>query len=113
MEREVARRLDALREDGWLVTHDVQKDRGGNLDHFVCGPGGAYTIETKSGSNRAAARNQAIGNAVWAKEKFGQRWVSAILCVGTDPLERPLKQGHAWIVGLDDLVPLLKGQRSL
>jgi hypothetical protein len=96
MEREVARVLDPFRAEGWLVIHDIAKDGGGNVDHFVSGPTGAFAIETKPGGNRASARNQAIANAVWAKEKFGQRWVTAILCVGTNPPAQPIKQGHAW-----------------
>jgi hypothetical protein len=110
-EREVAALLDPLREEGWVVTHDIKKDRGGNVDHFVSGPFGAYAIETKRGRARAADRNQAIWNAVWAKEKFGVRWVTAVLCVGTDPPIQPLQQGHAWVVSADSLVEFLRRQR--
>jgi hypothetical protein len=109
MEREVARRLDTLRSDGWLVIHDVPRDTGGNVDHFVAGPTGAFAIETKLGRNRAASRGQAVSNAVWAREKFGERrWVTAVLCVGTDPPEQPLRQGHAWVLGLEDLMAFLR-----
>ncbi len=34
------------------------------------GPRGALAIEAKTGKNTAAARRQAVGNAIWAKEKF-------------------------------------------
>jgi hypothetical protein len=111
-EREVAAVLEPLREQGWLVTHDIKKDRGGNVDHFVNGPGGAYVIETKVGRGRAADRNQAIWNAVWAKEKFGLRWVTAVLCVGTEPPTQPIQQGHAWVLGPDDLVAFLSRPRQ-
>jgi len=111
MERKVAAVLEPLREQGWLVTHDIKKDRGGNVDHFVSGPTGAYAIETKRGRPRAADRNQAIWNAVWAKEKFGQRWVTAIVCAGTDPPPRPVQQGHAWVLGTSDLVEFLHRPR--
>ena len=112
MEREVARVLDSLRTDGWLITHDIKKDRSGNIDHFVTGPSGAFAIETKSGRERAADRNQAIWNAVWAKEKFGQRWVTAILCVGTDPPRTPEQRGYAWVLGPKDLVEFLRDQAA-
>jgi Nuclease-related domain len=108
MERDVARRLDILRDDGWLVIHDVRRDTGGNLDHYVAGPTGAFAIETKLGRNRAAARNQAISNAAWAKSKFGVRWVSAILCVATDPPPKPIQQGHAWVVGPEQLLDFVQ-----
>lgn len=108
MERDVARRLETLREEGWLVIHDLARDTGGNVDHYVAGPTGAFAIETKLGRNRAAARNQAISNAVWAKSKFGARWVTAILCVATDPPAQPIQQGHAWVVGPDQLLDLVR-----
>jgi hypothetical protein len=111
MEREVARVLDPLREEGWLVTHDIRRERGGNIDHFVSGPHAAFVIETKSGANRAAARNQAIANAVWAKKKFGVRWVTAVLCVGTDPPAQPMQQGHAWVLGKAQLAEFLGARR--
>jgi hypothetical protein len=106
-EREVARLLDPLRAQGWLVTHDVRKDGGGNVDHFLSGPTGAIAIEAKRGANRASSRNQAVANAVWTKEKFGQRWVTAILCVAADPPPQPMKQGHVWMLGMDDLPAFL------
>ena len=65
-------------------------------------------LETKRGRDRAGSRGQAVSNAVWAKEKFGERWVTAILCVGTDPPPLPAKQGYVWVVGVTDLVPLLR-----
>jgi hypothetical protein len=108
MERDVARLLDPLRTEGWLVTHDVRKNGGGNVDHVVTGPNGAFAIETKRGTNRAAARNQAVANAVWAKEKFGLRWVTAILCVGTNPPPQPMKQGYAWVLGTNHLPEFLR-----
>jgi hypothetical protein len=106
-EKDVARSLDTLRDKGWLVSHDLKKDFGGNIDHFVAGPLGAYVIETKSGKGRAADRGQAVSNAVWAKEKFGQRWVTGVLCVGTEPPDEPERYGHVWVVGARDLVPFL------
>ena len=106
--REVAGHLDKLRAEGWSVVHDLPRDPGGNVDHFVTGPDGAFAIETKRGRNRAASRGQAVSNAVWAKEKFGQRWVTAILCVGTDPPPQPENYGYVWVVGVNDLVPLLQ-----
>jgi Nuclease-related domain len=108
MERQVACHLDELRSEGWSVVHDLPRDGGGNVDHFLTGPRGAFAIETKRGRDRAGARGQAVSNAVWAREKFGERWVTAILCVRTDPPPQPTKRGHVWVVGVADLVPLLR-----
>lgn len=46
-EEVVGRVLEGLAEDGWCVIHDVCFGRG-NIDHIVVGPGGIFTVETKS-----------------------------------------------------------------
>lgn len=50
-ERAVAAVLAKLENDGWLALHDVSLGRG-NVDHVLVGPGGIFTIETKSHSGR-------------------------------------------------------------
>jgi hypothetical protein len=104
MEARVARELDPFREKGWLVSHDLKKDAGGNVDHFLSGPHGAIAVETKSGRDSARARGQAAGNAAWAKQKFGERrFVTAVLCVGTDPPPAPQKKRWTWVMGVEDI----------
>lgn len=46
-ERVVAQRLETLRSAGYHVFHDIEDDRG-NIDHVLIGPGGIFTIETKT-----------------------------------------------------------------
>jgi len=46
-EEAVGEILEGLRDQGWCVIHDVSFGRG-NIDHIVVGPGGIFTIETKS-----------------------------------------------------------------
>lgn len=48
-ERAVGQFLERLREQGYQVFHDVPGD-GFNLDHVCIGPGGAFTVETKTWS---------------------------------------------------------------
>ncbi len=106
-ERRVAQELEPLREQGWTIAHNVPREGRGNLDHFVTGSTGAFAIETKSGRFRAADRGDAISNAIWAREKFGERFVKAVLCVGTDPPEQPRRDLHGksecWIIGPSQL----------
>jgi hypothetical protein len=54
-EQEVGRILDQLEEKGWFVLHDVSLGRG-NVDHILIGPGGIFTIETKSRKTPLALR---------------------------------------------------------
>ena len=103
----VAAVLDAFRERGWDVIHDVKKDFGGNVDHLVLAPSVAFAIETKSGRESARGRGQAMGGAAWAKEKYGRTWVNAVLCVGSNPPVAPKKVGHAWVTSIDDLHALI------
>jgi hypothetical protein len=90
----VAEELHELRQHGWLVVHNVVRDGRGNVDHFVSGPSRAYAIETKSGKYRPTDRGQAISNAIWAKEKFAEKYVTAVLCVSKEPPDKPFAAKH-------------------
>lgn len=50
-EEAVGEILESLTSDGWHVIHDVSFGRG-NIDHVVVGPGGVFSIETKSHAGR-------------------------------------------------------------
>jgi hypothetical protein len=106
-EVKVANVLNGFRERDWDVVHDVKKDHSGNVDHLVLARHIAFAVETKSGRESSRARGQALSNAAWAKEKYGRRWVNAVLCVLKDPPDEPKKVGQAWVTGINDLQPLL------
>jgi len=53
-EEHVGRILEGLSVEGWHVLHDVSFGRG-NIDHIAIGPGGVFTVETKSHSGRISA----------------------------------------------------------
>lgn len=46
-EEHVGGLLERLAGEDWSVIHDASFGRG-NVDHIVCGPGGLFTVETKS-----------------------------------------------------------------
>jgi hypothetical protein len=48
-EKAVGQYLEGLRESGYKVFHDLVSD-GFNVDHVLVGPGGVFTIETKTWS---------------------------------------------------------------
>ncbi|HEX2266057.1 MAG TPA: nuclease-related domain-containing protein, partial [Solirubrobacterales bacterium] len=50
-EEVVGQVLEGLSADGWHVLHDVSFGRG-NIDHIAVGPGGVFTVETKSHGGR-------------------------------------------------------------
>jgi hypothetical protein len=110
-EERVGAELDLLRAQGWFVAHNLKMEYGGNLDHLAIGKPGAFAVETKSGKYRSSDRAQALRAAVWAKQKFGQRWVTAVLCVCTDPPQQPEQHGKLWVLGPEQLRPWLLAQR--
>lgn len=115
-ETRVAGELEPLRDKGWSIIHNVLREGRGNVDHVVLGPGAAFAVETKSGRYRATDRGQAVSNAIWVKEKFSQRFVTAVLCVGTEPPATPMLVRHGnstlWVVGPGQLRGLLEKQAA-
>jgi hypothetical protein len=55
-EEHVGKILDSLADEGWRPIHDIDTGRG-NIDHVVIGPGGVFTVETKSHPGRIRAAN--------------------------------------------------------
>ncbi|HEY3410026.1 MAG TPA: nuclease-related domain-containing protein, partial [Propionicimonas sp.] len=48
-EETVGGRLEKLRADGWRLLHSVPVgNRGSDIDHVLLGPGGIYTLNTKT-----------------------------------------------------------------
>ncbi|GHB58799.1 hypothetical protein GCM10010331_53260 [Streptomyces xanthochromogenes] len=47
-ERRVGRELERLSALGWRVLHGVEKSNGGDIDHLLIGPGGVFSINTKT-----------------------------------------------------------------
>lgn len=68
-EERVAAILDDLRVEGWSTLHDVATGRG-NVDHVVVGPGGLFTVETKS--RRGRVKVDRIEER-WLKQAYAQR----------------------------------------
>lgn len=69
-EEHVGRVLEELSADGWHVLHDVSFGRG-NIDHIAIGPGGVFTVETKShGGRRSVDRlDPKMLNQAYAEKK--------------------------------------------
>ncbi|MFE1907420.1 nuclease-related domain-containing protein, partial [Streptomyces gardneri] len=47
-ERRVGRELKRLAPLGWRALHGIQKSSGGDIDHLLIGPGGVFSINTKT-----------------------------------------------------------------
>src|SRR3990172_7205376 len=92
-ERAVAEALDALREDGCRVFHDIVGD-GFNVDHVVISSHGIFVVETKTISkpvragedvkvrvegNRIMAGAANLGSTPITQAEVNARWVRSLL----------------------------------
>jgi hypothetical protein len=68
-EERVGAILEHLRAEGWSAIHDVATGRG-NVDHIVVGPGGLFTVETKSRRGRVDVGRI---DERWLKQAYAQR----------------------------------------
>lgn len=75
----VARALGPLQTEGWVIVHDVMRDRG-NIDHVIAGPGGVFTIETKTRTYQSRGLGQAWWHARWLSGRVGVR-ARPLLCL--------------------------------
>lgn len=110
-ERANGANLNTLKQKGWLVLHGYKRDRGGDIDHVVCGPTGVYAIESKSYGFRSGDIRQTAINAWWLRETLGIRWVTGVLCVDED--RKPEPKGRIWVVGRAQLVAFIEEQRNV
>jgi nuclease-like protein len=108
-EEEVRDLLDPLEDEGWIVVHNWENPRGGNIDHIVIGKTGAFAIETKAGRYRSSAGGQAIGAAIAVRDLTGIGWVTAVACTAEEG--RPTQKGTVWVVGPDALAEWLRSAR--
>jgi hypothetical protein len=102
-EEHVGKLLEALVERGWRPVHDVSLGRG-NIDHVLIGPGGLFTIETKSHRGRlAVARiDPAMLKQAYAQRKLVERItdmpVEALLVFSNAYLDRPVSRQRGVLV---------------
>jgi hypothetical protein len=91
-ERKVGAILDDLGPD-WHALHDIDLGRG-NIDHVLVGPGGAFTVETKShrGRIRIDKIDESMVRQAYAERKKLER------VTGLE-VEALLVFSEAWLIG--------------
>lgn len=108
-EQEVGGSLEVFKSRGWLLLHGYKHDRG-DIDHILCGPRGAYAIETKSYGYRPSDVGQVARNAAWLRDRLQNKWVTGVLCVDDD--RPPWRKEQIWVVSHRDLVGWLENYRD-
>ncbi len=107
-ERFVAKRLRLLERSGWFVLHDLERPRAGNVDHLAAGPGGAFTIETKTVRYTEADLRQAFGHARWAEARLRMP-VTPVMCLVRRP-DPPYEDRGVVVCGATELASFLARQ---
>ena len=109
-ERTVREHLAQL-ANHYFVKDDVGLPWGGNIDHIVCGPTGAFAIETKTNVYPSRALGVARRHAKWLSTKLDDHWVTPVIClVNRD--QTPVERDRVWVMGLDELLPWLEHRRD-
>lgn len=107
-EESVGETLGGLRRDGWIVMHDVERPGQANVDHLVCGPNGAYLVETKANAYESSHLGRAKSQAAWLHDELGV-WVTPVICI-VSRRGRPFRHERVWIVPQSELVAWLHDQ---
>jgi hypothetical protein len=90
-EEEVGRLLDELGARGWHAIHDVSLGRG-NVDHIAIGPGGVFTVETKS--HPGPVRVARVHGSVLGQAQAQRRAIERATGAHVEPL---LVFSRAWV----------------
>ena len=90
-EEQVGGLLEQLSGRDWQVLHDASLGHG-NVDHILIGPGGVFTVETKS--HPGPVRVGRLHGATLRQAQAERRAIESITGVGVEPL---LVFSRAWV----------------
>ncbi len=90
-EEQVGGLLEGLGSRGWHVVHDASLGRG-NVDHIAIGPGGVFTVETKS--HPGPVRVGRLHGAVLGQAQAQRKAIEGIVGEHVEPL---VVFSRAWV----------------
>jgi Nuclease-related domain len=90
-EEHVGGLLDELSDHGWRVIHDASLGRG-NVDHILIGPGGLFTVETKS--REGPVRVSRVHGATINQARAQRRAIERVTGVEVEPM---IVYSNAWV----------------
>jgi hypothetical protein len=103
--------LDSLRQEGYVVMHDLDRVVPGNVDHLVSGPSGVFMIETKFRRYENSDLPKARRVAKTVADDLGIRWVQPVICCAKRSYGPIADKGVA-VVGLQQLLPYVRSQAN-
>ena len=90
-EEQVGSLLDGLSDRGWHAIHDVSLGHG-NVDHVLIGPGGVFTVETKS--HPGPVRVGRVHGSVLGQAQAQRRAIERVVGGHVEPL---VVFSRAWV----------------
>ena len=134
-EQQTAKALEPLELAGWRVEHDIELDRGGNIDHFAQSPSGKrFVLETKTlngevkvengllvctqvDDHEQVYRHRRLGYTVLERARILYReraggWVQAVVVIWGDFAQRRVQSGRLVFLHGDELAGWLREQAS-
>jgi hypothetical protein len=109
-ERTVQHELDQL-GSRCFVRHDVSLPFGGNIDHVVCGPSGAFIIETKTSRYLDKDLPIARRRAKWLSTQLEDHWVTPVICL-VNREQKPFEHDRVWVMGAAEVREWLERHRG-
>jgi hypothetical protein len=103
---EALRALDALRDEGWTVDHDVANARGTLIGTLVQGPSGAYIVQVRNRAYRLEHLRRARRDAAGLHGGVGG-WVTPVLVLALRD-DAPHRRNGVWIMGAEHLADWLR-----
>jgi hypothetical protein len=100
------RALDALRDEGWSVDHDVANARGMLIGTLVQGPAGAYIVQVRNRAYRLEHLRHARRDAAGLHGGVGG-WVTPVLVLALRD-DEPHRRNGVWIMGAEHLADWLR-----
>ncbi len=100
------RALDALRDEGWTVDHDVANARGTLIGTLVQGPSGAYIVQVRNRAYRLEHLRRARRDAAGLHGGVGG-WVTPVLVLALRD-DDPHRRNGVWIMGAEHLADWLR-----
>jgi hypothetical protein len=109
-ETSVGEELNALRHDGFVILHDVEQAREGNIDHLVSGPTGVFLVETKYRGYQQSQLVKVKRQAARLHAELGT-WITPVICLHRRE-GRAFKTEGVWIVPQPVLCEWIRKQRN-
>jgi hypothetical protein len=109
-ERQIGEMLNGLRQEGWVVIHDIEQPSEGNIDHIASGSTGVYVIETKSRRYLDSHLRRTMRQAMRLHDELGV-FVTPVVCLYARE-GKPFKTRGVWVVPGRELIQWLRNQHN-